>query len=304
MKHTISFTAMIAICSLFSLAGCGNSQQGSKENRENNPSSLSDINTNDDTESETDSFDRQEQEEAELNNNSDAQEIVYEVRDEIKNADFSSGLVQIGNDIFRNGGYVTVDQFLQEYGEKYNVTEYSAGRDMTVDPDGYMRNIMTKYFSVTSKEDPSLSFFIDCDPKNVATDEEKVRIGDCAIVSFRDAQSNKCWYPHGICGNAKGFTVSDIPDYLTGLGYKEVKAEESTTLTGVFFELISIMDTASISFREMGTEANLFGETPVYRYSFDYMLNKSTPNSFEVETLWRSGCDFFVDDLSVYHPVS
>lgn len=304
MKHTISFTAMIAICSLFSLAGCGNSQQGLKENRENNPSSLSDINTNDDTESETDSFDRQEQEEAELNNNSDAQEIVYEVRDEIKNADFSSGLVQIGNDIFRNGGYITVDQFLQEYGEKYNVTEYTAGNDTTIDPDGYMRNNMNKHFHSTSKEDPDLSFFIDCDPNNVDTDEEKVRIGDCAIVSFSNASSNKCWYPHGICGNAKGFTVPDIPDYLTELGYKEVKAEESSTFTGVFYDVIGMMDTANINIREKGTDVNLFGETPIYCYHFLYMLNQSTPTSFKVDSLWRSGCDFFVDDLSVYHPVS
>ena len=295
MKHTISFTAMIAICSLFSLAGCGNSQQGSKENRENNPSSLSDINTNDDTESETDSFDRQEQEEAELNNNSDAQEIVYEVRDEIKNADFSSGLVQIGNDIFRNGGYVTVDQFLQEYGEKYDTTD--------IDSDGYMRKIMNERFKIISKEDPSISFTINCDANNVNTEDEKVRIGDCAIVTFETVLNN-CWFPQGVRRNAEGFKVSDIPDYLTGSGYKETKAEEAANYYGVFWETIGLMDVANISFREKGTDVNLFGETPIYRYSFAYILDKSTPTSFEVDTCVRSGTNWGPEDLSAFKPAN
>lgn len=302
MKRTKSLTVMITVFALFSLTGCGNSQQGSNESRDNNPSSLSDLSSKVDTESGTVSYDQQEQEEAALNNNSDAQEIVYKVTDEIKNADFSSGLVQIGDDIFRNGGYITVDQFLQEYGDKYNVTEYMAGMNLTIDPDGYMRTNMTQRFEVNSKEDPSVSFSIKCDANNVDTDEEKVRIGDSAIVSFETVSDN-CWYPHGICRNAEGFTISDIPNFLTELGYKKINAEDYANTYGGFTEWVGLMDVADIAFNEKGTDENLFGETPIYSYSFSYILNQSTPIDFEVSNYWRSGCDTLVD-LNAYHPAS
>lgn len=61
MKRTKSLTVMITVFALFSLTGCGNSQQGSNESRDNNPSSLSDLSSKVDTESGTVSYDQQEQ---------------------------------------------------------------------------------------------------------------------------------------------------------------------------------------------------------------------------------------------------
>lgn len=41
---------------------------------------------------------------------------------EIIDSDIHSGYVQIGNDIFRNGGYITVGEFIDTYGDKWTCT--------------------------------------------------------------------------------------------------------------------------------------------------------------------------------------
>lgn len=45
-----------------------------------------------------------------------------EVSDEIKNAALNSGLVQLNNDVFQRGGYVTVADFVNKYKDRYNIT--------------------------------------------------------------------------------------------------------------------------------------------------------------------------------------
>ena len=47
--------------------------------------------------------------------------VEYVPTDEIRNASLSSGLIQIGNDVFRNGGYYTVGQLMKEMEGKYEL---------------------------------------------------------------------------------------------------------------------------------------------------------------------------------------
>lgn len=49
--------------------------------------------------------------------------VEYTPTDEIKNAQLSSGLIQIGNDVFRNGGYYTVGQLMKSLKESTSSRE-------------------------------------------------------------------------------------------------------------------------------------------------------------------------------------
>lgn len=64
------------------------------------------------------------------------EEETYEPSEEILNASLTSGLVQIGDDIFKEGGYYTVSSFLAEFGDKYEEDTMDAFAPLN--PDGYL----------------------------------------------------------------------------------------------------------------------------------------------------------------------
>lgn len=47
--------------------------------------------------------------------------IEYAPADEILNAKFNSGLVQLNNDVFQQGGYITVEDFVEKYKDRYSI---------------------------------------------------------------------------------------------------------------------------------------------------------------------------------------
>ncbi len=53
---------------------------------------------------------------------SEPEEYKPEMTDEIKNAALNSGLVQLNNDIFQRGGYMTAADFVEKYKDSYNIT--------------------------------------------------------------------------------------------------------------------------------------------------------------------------------------
>lgn len=72
----------------------------------------------------------------------------YAPTGEIKNARLSSGLIQIGDYVFKNGGYYTVGQFMEEYGDKF---EYIGGEH---DLDGVLVGDEDKYTVFMPKDVP------------------------------------------------------------------------------------------------------------------------------------------------------
>ncbi len=48
------------------------------------------------------------------------EEVDYVPTQEIKDASFESGLVQYNNDVFRNGGYITIKDFVAQYSDRYD----------------------------------------------------------------------------------------------------------------------------------------------------------------------------------------
>lgn len=55
------------------------------------------------------------------------EEVKFAMTDEIKNAALGSGLVQINNDTFQRGGYITVADFVEKYKDSYDITYYCPG---------------------------------------------------------------------------------------------------------------------------------------------------------------------------------
>lgn len=60
----------------------------------------------------------------------------FAVTDEIKNAALGSGFIQLNNDIFQRGGYITVADFVEKYKDSYDIT-YSYPRNYGDEPVSY-----------------------------------------------------------------------------------------------------------------------------------------------------------------------
>lgn len=61
------------------------------------------------------------------NSNGELEMAVYTVSDEIKNADLSSGLVQLNGDILQVGGYIKTSDFYEKYSDEYSFVYCDGG---------------------------------------------------------------------------------------------------------------------------------------------------------------------------------
>lgn len=61
------------------------------------------------------------------NSNSEPEMAVYTVSDEIKNADLSSGIVQLNGDIMQVGGYIKTSDFYAKYSDEYSFVYCDGG---------------------------------------------------------------------------------------------------------------------------------------------------------------------------------
>lgn len=50
------------------------------------------------------------------------EQMTFTATDEIKNAAFDSGLIQINNEVFQQGGYITVAELVEKYKDTYDIT--------------------------------------------------------------------------------------------------------------------------------------------------------------------------------------
>lgn len=197
------------------------------------------------------------------------EDITYEMSDEIKNADFASGLVQIGNEIFKNGGYMTVDQVVAKYSDRYDTSE--------INPDGLIeRNKTYPTVYMTSKEDPSLKISIAISTEYADKGKSNVRIGDCVAGVFSTGKKGACWYPHGITNECEGYNINSLPALLKSLGFKEVTMNDFDNKYyknyGLFWDYTA-SGVSEFRLRESGTDVNLYGVHPLMEYSFGYKLD-------------------------------
>ncbi len=75
--------------------------------------------------------------------------VGYQPTEEILNADFTSGLIQIGNDVFQCGGYITLGDFVEKYKDNWDFFD-SDGKELNLDTP------LNKDLSECNDSDPQL----------------------------------------------------------------------------------------------------------------------------------------------------
>ena len=132
----VKFIAAIVIAIMCTyITGCA----GENISEEKSVTSTTNSSSAKESRPESKSFSNTESEKsATTSENSKPKEISLALTNEIKNADFESGLVQIYNDVFQQGGYITVADFIEKYGSSYILQglsgEYEEIKNKMIEP--------------------------------------------------------------------------------------------------------------------------------------------------------------------------
>ena len=208
--------------------------------------------------------------------------------EEILNAPLTSGYIQICDDIFRAGGYLTVNDFLSQYGSSWTTQE---GFDASMEMKG--ENYFVK---VTNKKSDTLEMELAC----AVSPTEDHSLGNAVIVNYRTGEKvgENAWLPGGYrCWNGRN-TLDEVRAAYQGLNYTEVfetkysePITESKPTKNVGSCLIRTIESQENNYTRSESlsaivelsEENLFGVKPVfsmfYRMSDPYDAN-ATMNSF------------------------
>lgn len=180
-------------------------------------------------------------------------EKLYNPTKEILSADFSSGLIQIGNDVFHLGGYLTVAQFISEYGDRYDMSN--------IDTESVWVLKENTTATVVSLSDPDFEFTIVYKP--FGDDECLVRD---AIVYDIIVDYNLVHYPMGLTRfpEVDVLKKDDLEPLFESLGLIRVEDAKENRYNSYVYK--SGYNCYYCYFK--GDEINLFGEYPVYYYRF------------------------------------
>lgn len=221
--------------------------------------------------------------------------IALTVSDEIKNAIFTSGLIQMYNDVFQQGGYVTLADLVEKLGDSYTISnvygEYEEIKDRPIKPNlkesGYLDTKSGEYelnlspkFTVNGMPDFDGDIQITlCNPsdKDIPLSETLV-----SQIQPRSGSMAPTIFPTGISGNnvfndyKNGKFVygallpEDLSGFLTEQGFEFVKGSfyKDPMITnkqyyGKFWE-------AGVGYKLYlrGDTPNAFGAYPFYQYGF------------------------------------
>ena len=184
MKRILYIFVCLSLMAL--LLACGDSKETQSSNMDSDKTGIneSNISTNDDKqdeslnveESQTKNSDSENTVESSNDNKEEMQKIEYLPESEILNASIDSGMVQIGDDIFKIGGYYTVDSFIEQYKDKYsfpeiNTEEIIKGRENL--------RAITHSSLVKSKEGDISFYIVYCN-----FEKEDSRLGNAVIFGF------------------------------------------------------------------------------------------------------------------------
>lgn len=286
-KSIIAVAASLCLC--LTLVGCGNSEPTTEQQLEDKLDSISEESLEKEIEQAAESI---EEAENQHEDTTTPAAITYEPTDEIKNADFSSGLVQIGNDLFHCGGYFTIDQFIEEYSDRYDMSD--------INPNGLIESSSNIDGSATivSLNDPSIKIGIQY---RSGDKENKTKVGEAIVYGFT-ASRIPCWYPKGIPADGTGYDYDNIPPFLEENGYKRTDWDGSEyhgvpDYYGAYWCHVNSFDNdkESFMFNDIGVEKNLFDCYPLYKYGFSYHINDAKAHAFMMDTFPTD-----VSDLNAY----
>jgi hypothetical protein len=217
----------------------------------------------------------------------------YAPTEEIKNAKLSSGLIQIGDYVFKNGGYYTVGQFVEEYGDKF---EHIGGK---LDLDGALVGDEEEFAVFKPKEVPLSGnlplYAISIIYSNLKAEEgHETPLKDAIIYEIGAEmvdydEFDSIWQPGGIKAFPNTIEQSEIVSCFEGSGLKK---SDSKKLFSEFhgkkeYDVYTLND--SYQFKEdgaascyvRGDEKNLYGVYPIFYYRFAYMEGSTTAKSFQ-----------------------
>lgn len=266
IRSIIALTAALSICASF--AGCGADNASSSDA----PASSTVVSETDGTSEESDAEELTSDDSEDSDDEDAPAEMGFAPSQEILDAAPDSGYVQICNDVFRNGGYLTVNDFISQYGDNWELPEnFDDSEEMVKD---------CIFKEAINKSDKSLSIELAC----IAQSDEKKTLGDAVIVKFKPGNADKyTWFPGGYQVMDGNYSLDEIRSVYQKLGYTEefpenysevVSEYEPTANVGKCFieEVDSIENNYSnmeslLAVAEMADE-NLFGVKPVIAISY------------------------------------
>lgn len=299
MKFKKIAAVISAAAVALALAGCGKEEKKSEPGGEMTVSRFESLLENDPT---FDPFEEPNANESSEPENSIPQEETYEMTDEIKNAAFDSGLIQINNDVFQQGGYITVADFVEKYKDKYDIVyekgSYEERKDYLLayhplqDPKAMFEILNENYTRYTAR--PTSSYCLYLTPKtgsskdlrslsvligNFTSKDEKITLDKGIVIgvglyggSATKKSVHHVWLPQGI-GLTKKLN-NPVYDHLK-TPEDLAKANESFTLA----EFPEYLEQLGFSLTERFPNL-IYNKGSVEDYDKKY--EKTTSNSFTV----------------------
>lgn len=294
MKKFSKIAAFIFALSLSAtvMTACGDS----KDSKKSEPKSVEDIDEKDmeDALNKLDEETSKElaKEKEEATEPTTAAEIVYEPTEEIKKADFHSPIIQIGNDLFKRGGYYTLKDFVEEFGDRYDMSE--------INLEGRWGKDNHSAF-IVSKNDPDLKISISFySPTFDGSDYDKAvcPVADTIVVSINTPLNENTWYPTGITTSDNDMKFNDMEPYFEKLGLPKVESDLGVYDAYLYKPASDFWQTGeSFEFSVRGNEENLYGCYPVYNYHFDIDAKTSAAMfcvggiNYNIDDTWKSGAE-------------
>ena len=205
----------------------------------------------------------------------------YAASDEITNAKFEDHIIQIGDDIFQEGGYITFGELLDQLGDRYTSTEMTA--------EGLLAAGKTEGFNITKNDsDITLRVVI------VNDTEEQISAKDAVVtlvIPQNDFATANTFIAGGLDLGAKDMSYSDVVDMLKADGYYSTATSKSGMISNYYAG--SILEAEKkVAVRTVGKDKNLLGAYPVIGYAF--MIDTSV-NKVEEIQLSDGTTDGFID---------
>lgn len=241
-------------------------------------------------------------EEPENNNTS----VEYSILEKVKKSSFEEGLVQIGNDVFRNGGYYTVKEFIDEYSDRYDfyaeIGDWNNKVKRSVDEfDSIMvPNEKKSYeylYGINKKDDRMV---IEVCVTGMAYDGKAKRsLNDCVVIIIEpdypyvfedenDYSTAEWWLAYGALGEQGTYGIERIIKKEDGSDYEWDEFFDGMNLTEVdsydTYKLLTNEEAwgkirksvreeeglAAYFVKFKGTEKNKLGVYPTYETTFNY----------------------------------
>ncbi len=225
------------------------------------------------------------------------------ITDEIKNADFNSGLIQINNDIFQMGGYLTVAEFVEKYKDRYDIAyangnlSYEEAKELLLQSYDYVGE--EKYhLSLTLKGegDSAKRVFAQVENRTTSGGEDKIPLSEAIVTGFGLNDKNHTtypfWYPGGFTDSQKAseygfsnletvntdYTKEAVFQMLEDKGYTFYEGNPYTgvDLTGKYWKAA-----AAYEFYATG-EVNAFGKKPVFHYQINIFADTDKLSSVRI----------------------